>query len=42
MECQYMISEGEIMEPELTGLVLCRIFERADGYYRIYLYEVSG
>lgn len=42
MGCRYLISAGEIIEPELTGLVLCRIFEREDSYYRIYLYQVVG
>lgn len=39
--CHYIISAGEILNPELTGLTLCNIFERDDSYYRIYLYEVT-
>lgn len=39
--CRYIFSAGEIAEPELSGLTLCRVFEREDSYYRIYLYAVS-
>ena len=42
MGCYYLISAGEIAEPELTGLALYRTFERDDSYYRIYLYKVVG
>ena len=42
MGCYYLISAGKIIDPELTGLALCRIFERDDSYYRIYLYKVVG
>lgn len=40
MGCCYLISAGEITEPEQTGLALCRIFVRDDSYYKIYLYQV--
>lgn len=39
--CHYIISAGEILNPERTGLTLCKIFERDDSYYRVYLYKVA-
>ena len=42
MSCRYILSAGEIADSEQTGLTLCRIFERDDSYYRIYLYKVIG
>lgn len=39
--CCYIISAGKILNPELTGLTLHKIFERDDSYYRIYLYKVT-
>lgn len=42
MGCCFLISAAKIIEPEQTGFVLCRLFERDDSYYRIYLYKVVG
>ena len=37
---RYIISAGEIVNPQLTGLELCQVFEDLDWYYKIYLYRI--
>lgn len=40
MQCKYIISAGEIETADNMGLVLEKIFDTEDCYYRIYLYRI--